>query len=381
MNTISLCAVCSFGLESILKREIIRLGFPVKKVENGKVYYSGDDIHAVALSNLYLRTADRVFLKIGEFDADSFDSLYEGILQIPFEEYVPADGRFDIYKINSVRSKLYSKSDCQAIVKKAVAQRLQKMHRVRLLPETGAAYPIAVHIANDHAEVFLNTSGAGLNRRGYRQAGNEAPLKETLAAAMVLLSNYRAEKTLADVMCGSGTILIEAAMIMKNIAPGIRRNFASEYWSPQYTESYVQCREAAHKAVKEVPLRILGSDIDYFSIKQAKENAHLAGVENDIAFQKLDLKDFSSKKKCGVIISNAPYGMRTGGSQVQTIYENLGRIYRNLNEWSAFILSGYDHFENAFGQKCVKNRKLYNGGIKTYLYSYYPQKENIHGHS
>ena len=174
MNTISLCAVCSFGLESILKREIIRLGFPVKKVENGKVYYSGDDIHAVALSNLYLRTADRVFLKIGEFDAGSFDSLYEGILQIPFEEYVPADGRFDIYKINSVRSKLYSKSDCQAIAKKAVAQRLQKMHRVRLLPETGAAYPIAVHIATTMQKYFSTlpapaSTGAAIDRRAMKR--------------------------------------------------------------------------------------------------------------------------------------------------------------------------------------------------------------------
>lgn len=369
-----LCAICTFGLESVLKRELMNLGFQIQKTENGKVYYSGDGVNAIALSNLYLRTADRVFLSLGEFAAEDFDALYEQTLLIPFEEYISADGRFDIYKINSVRSKLFSKSDCQAIVKKAAARRLQNKHGVNILPETGNPYPLAVHIANDRVEIFLNTSGPGLNRRGYRKMGNEAPLKETLAAAMVLLSNYRAEKTLADVMCGSGTILIEAAMIMKNIAPGINRSFVSENWSVAYQESYAECREAARKNVLTVPLRILGSDIDYFSIKQAKENARLAGVAGDIAFQKLDLKDFSSKKKCGVLISNAPYGMRTGGGEVQELYQTLGDIYRNLNEWSAFVLSAYEGFEKAFGQRSDKNRKLYNGGIKTYLYSYYPKR-------
>ncbi len=175
-------------------------------------------------------------------------------------------------------------------------------------------------------------------------------------------------------MCGSGTILIEAAMIMKNMAPGIGRDFISEGWSDAFAQSYAQCRQIARDNVQPTPLRILGSDIDYFSIKQAKENARLAGVEGDIAFQKLDLKDFSSKKKCGVLISNAPYGMRTGGGQIHELYENLGHIYRNLNEWSAFVLSGYEGFEKAFGQRSNKNRKLYNGGIKTYLYSYYPKR-------
>lgn len=368
----TLCASCTFGLESILRKEIFRLGFEVIKTSDGKVYFTADE-YGMAKSNIYLRTADRVFIKIGEFEASTFDMLYDNAAALEFEKYIPFDGKFDVYKINCTSSKLMSKSDCQAIIKKAAAQRLKKMHHVSELTENGQAYPIFVSIKNDIAEIFINTSGEGLHKRGYRARGNEAPLKETLAAAIVLLSDYRAEKTLADIMCGSGTLLIEATMIMKNMAPSANRTFISEHWSTSYSESFADCKADAKRNILDIPLRILGSDIDYFSIKQAKENALKAGVENDISFQKLDLKDFSSKKKCGVLISNAPYGMRTGGHSVVEIYKNLGQVYRNLNEWSAFILCGNENFEKAFGRRSDKNRKLYNGGIKTYLYSYYPK--------
>jgi putative N6-adenine-specific DNA methylase len=368
-----LCAVCTFGLESVLRREIINLGFEIVKTADGKVFYSADD-YGIAKSNLYLRTADRVMLQLGEFKAESFDMLYEHTAALQFEKIIPKDGKFDVYKISSVSSVLKSKSDCQSIVKKAAADRLKKMHSVSRLPENGADYSIYVSIKNDIAQIFINTSGEGLNKRGYRAIGNEAPLKETLAAAMVLLSNYRPEKTLADVMCGSGTILIEAAMIMKNMAPGIHRSFSCEKWNDTLKECFNDARAQAKSNILNIPTRILGSDIDYFSIKQAMQNAEKAGVSECIAFQKLDLKDFSSKKKCGVIISNAPYGMRTGGHDVLTTYKYLGDMYRKLNEWSAFILCGNENFEKYFGQKSAKNRKLYNGGIKTYLYSYYPEK-------
>lgn len=368
----NLCASCTFGLESVLKNEIKNLGFEIVNTSDGKVYFKTDN-YGVAKANLYLRTADRVLLLVGEFKADSFDMLFDGVSELEFEKLIPADGKFDIYKISSVKSSLVSKSDCQKIVKKAMAERLKKIHSVSSLPEIGSEFPVYVSIKNDIVQIFLNTSGEGLNKRGYRAKGNEAPLKETLAAAMVLLSNYCAEKTLADVMCGSGTILIEAAMIMKNIAPGICRSFICEKWNEDLYECFISAREKAKKNVIDIPLRILGSDIDYFSIKQAKENADKAGVGNCISFQKLDLKDFSSKKKCGVIITNAPYGMRTGGHDVVKTYKDLGAVYRNLNEWSAFILCGHESFEKAFGQQSSKNRKLYNGGIKTYLYSYYPK--------
>ncbi len=369
----TVCANCTFGLESVLKKEIIRLGYEINKTTDGKIYYETDE-YGIAKSNLYLRTAGRVFIKIGEFEAASFDMLFDNTASLEFERYIPSDGKFDIYKVNCSSSKLMSKSDCQAIIKKAVVQRLKKMHNVSHLTENGKLYPLFVSIKNDKAEIFINTSGDGLHKRGYRARGNEAPLKETLAAAMVLLSDYRPEKTLADVMCGSGTILIEAAMIMKNMAPSINRTFVSEQWSKLYKQSYTDCRADAKKNVSDIPLRILGSDIDYFSIRQAKENAAKAGVSDDIAFQKLDLKDFSSKKKCGVLISNAPYGMRTGGHSVLETYKNLGQVYKNLNEWSAFILCGNENFEKTFERRSDKNRKLYNGGIKTYLYSYYPKK-------
>ncbi|MEL7570622.1 MAG: class I SAM-dependent RNA methyltransferase, partial [Eubacteriaceae bacterium] len=261
----NLCATCTFGLESVLRNEIWHLGFKADNTSDGKVYFNAD-IYGIAKANLYLRTADRVLLLIGEFEAKNFDMLYDNTTALEFEKFIPSNGKFDIYKVSSVKSTLASKSDCQAVVKKAVAERLKKMHSASVLPESGAEFSIYVSIKNNIVQIFLNTSGHGLNKRGYRALGNEAPLKETLAAAMVLLSDYSAEKTLADVMCGSGTILIEAAMIMKNIAPGINRSFACEKWNDDFFESFANAREEAKKNVADIPLRILGSDIDYFSI-------------------------------------------------------------------------------------------------------------------
>ncbi len=365
-----ICAVCAFGLERLLKREIISLGYEIARSVDGRIYFYGD-MDAVARGNLWLRTADRLYLKITEFAADSFDTLYTGLNALKWEDYIPPDGRFWVAKVSSVRSALFSKSKCQSVAKKAIVDRLLTAYGISELREEGAAYSLFLSLNNDVAEVFLNTSGEGLHKRGYRAVGNEAPLKETLAAAMFLLSDYQDGKSVADVMCGSGTVLIEAAMAIKNIAPGLSRDFAFEQWSPQWRDAFDRAKEEAEQSIDEKEIRLLGSDIDYFSIRQAKENALKAGVGEAIAFQKMDLALFSSRKRCGVLLTNPPYGLRTGGAGVNRLYREFGELFTRLNDWSAFILCGNARFEQYFGRKADKNRKLYNGGIKSYLYSYY----------
>lgn len=384
MEHIQLIATTAFGLESVVKDEIKTLGYTVEAVENGRVHYTGD-LSAIVTSNLWLRCADRVLVKIGQFHAESFDALFEGTKALPWEDWIPPEGEFPAAKITSVKSKLFSKSDGQRIVKKATVERLKAAHRVKTLPETGAKYPIHIQILKDEVTLSIDTSGSGLNKRGYRAYGNEAPLKETIAAALVKLSRWRPERPFLDPLCGSGTILIEAAMIGKNIAPGSRRHFISENWLHIPQKIWDEARTAAKEGINDCEFKLMGSDIDPKALRQARTNTDLAGVMDHISFQRLPVQEISSRKHYGVIITNPPYGERLGNSkEVIGLYRDMGKVFRQLEDWSYFILTGLQDFETYFGKKATKNRKLYNSTIQTYLYQYFgplPPRKRIEEHA
>ncbi|WKY48427.1 class I SAM-dependent RNA methyltransferase [Eubacteriaceae bacterium ES3] len=371
INQINLIATVAFGLEAVVKREITQLGYEIKRVENGKVHFSGP-LEAIAQSNLWLRCADRVLLEVGSFKATSFEALFELTKALPWEEYIPVDGEFPAAKITSVKSALFSKSDGQRIVKKAVVERLKSVYHVDWFSENRGKYPIHIQILKDEVTLAIDTSGSGLNRRGYRQYGNEAPIKETIAAALVYLSNWKPHRYFLDPLCGSGTIVIEAALMGKNIAPGLKRSFVSEEWDFIPPETFQDAREEAKKKINDKAFRVLGSDIDSKALKQARINAELAGVSDYVAFQNLPVQSVQTKKKYGVIITNPPYGERIGDEkEIKKLYADMGRVFESLDDWSYFIITGYEKFEKAFGKVATKNRKLYNGDIKTYFYQYY----------
>lgn len=368
---INLIATVAFGIESVVKDEIKKLGYEVTEVENGKIHYSGP-LEAIPQSNLWLRCADRVLLEVGRFKAVTFDELFEKTKALPWENWIPVDGEFPAAKITSVKSTLYSKSDGQRIVKKAVVERLKSKYHVDWFEENNGKYPIHIQILKDEVTLSIDTSGSGLNKRGYRQYGNEAPLKETISAALVYLSHWRTDRYFLDPLCGSGTIVIEAAMIGKNMAPGLKRNFASETWKCMPEKMWEQARQEAQDAINDKEFLLLGSDVDPGALKQARTNAELAGVADYVAFQKLPVQSVVTKKKFGVIITNPPYGERIGEEkEVQRLYRDMGKVFRSLEDWSYFIISGYERFEKYFGEAATKNRKLYNGDIKTYFYQYY----------
>lgn len=371
MKRLELIATCTFGLEGILKDEVVKLGFEDIVTSNGRVEFSGGE-DAIAIANLWLRTADRVLVKIGKFNATTFDELFEKTKACSWEQWITKDGRFPVAKATSVKSKLFSKSDCQSIVKKAIVERLKQKYKINWFEESGENYPVFVNILKDEVTLSIDSSGVGLHKRGYRAKGNEAPLKETLAAAIVFLSHWKPERQLADPFCGSGTLLIEAALMGKNIAPGINRTFSSETWNGQMKRSYSSIREEAKDMIEKDEFRLLGSDIDRHSIQLAMENAKLAGVDDVIAFQKLDVSEFSSSKRVGTIITNPPYGERLSTKkEVEELYQTMGKTFEKLDDWSYFILTGHLNFERYFGRRATKNRKLYNGNILTYLYQYY----------
>lgn len=371
MKRLELIATCTFGLEGILKDEVVKLGFENIVTSNGRVEFSGGE-DAIAIANLWLRTADRVLVKIGKFNATTFDELFEKTKACSWEQWITKDGRFPVAKATSVKSKLFSKSDCQSIVKKAIVERLKQKYKINWFEESGENYPVFVNILKDEVTLSIDSSGVGLHKRGYRAKGNEAPLKETLAAAIVFLSHWKPERQLADPFCGSGTLLIEAALMGKNIAPGINRTFSSETWNGQMKRSYSSIREEAKDMIEKDEFRLLGSDIDRHSIQLAMENAKLAGVDDVIAFQKLDVSEFSSSKRVGTIITNPPYGERLSTKkEVEELYQTMGKTFEKLDDWSYFILTGHLNFERYFGRRATKNRKLYNGNILTYLYQYY----------
>ena len=375
MNEITLIATATFGLEKVVKNEVIALGFENIKVSEGKVEFAAT-LGDIPRANLWLRSADRVLLKIGEFEAVTFDELFERTKALPWEHLITEDGKFDVNG-KAVKSTLGSIRACQAIVKKAVVERLKEKYKKEWFEETGPEFTIQISMLKDVATLTIDTSGAGLHKRGYREAGGEAPLKETLAAALVQLSFWNADRILIDPMCGSGTILIEAAMIARNVAPGLNRSFASEKWPAIDEECWSEARLAARNAViPEHKLQIYGYDIDEKSIAACKINAANAGVGDDIHFERKDIKDLWIDKQYGIVISNPPYGVRMSEfKDINEIYIALHKAFRKKRGWSLYILTADEMFSNYFKRaRPDRVRKLYNGKIKVDYYQYYGEK-------
>ena len=375
MNNLTIVATCTFGLEKVLKREVTDLGYEIDKVEDGKVYFKGNK-KDVMNANLHLRTAGRVLIFITSFDAHSFDELFDNVENYPWEDIFEKNAGFNATKISSVKSKLFSKRDIQKIVKKSIVERLKRKYKLNKLSESGSYYELIVNIKKDKVSIFINTSGKGLHKRGYRENALKAPLKETLASGIILLSGYRGDRPFSDVMCGSGTIVIEAAMKAKNIAPGLNREFAFEKWKDYSSKDFELLKEEAREEIKPAEVRLLGNDIDYRAIKLANENAKKAGVEDAVAFQKMDMKEFRSRKKNGLMIVNPPYAERIGNeAEVIQLYKDFGKMYENLEDWKLFVLCAHPMFQKYFGEKADRNRKLFNGNMLCYLYQYYPKRK------
>ncbi|MGD0229147.1 MAG: class I SAM-dependent RNA methyltransferase [Syntrophorhabdales bacterium] len=369
MADYTLIATAAFGVEAVVADELKALGYGELVVENGRVSFPGD-AKDIARCNIGLRTADRLLLRMAEFEATDFGELFERTRDVPWEALIPADGRMHVIG-KSVRSRLFSVPDCQAIVKKAVVEAMKRRYHGAWFPETGPLYRIEVALVRDHATLTVDTSGAGLHKRGYRTASGDAPLKETLAAALVRLSRWEPQREFADPLAGSGTIAIEAALMGRNMAPGIRRSFVSEEWPFMPKTLWEEARSDARSRESRERLRIRASDADGRVLRIARRNAEAAGVADTISFQKLPLAEFRSSRKHGCIVSNPPYGERTGeAAQVQRLLRAMGDVYRSLDGWSLFALSPDAHFERLFGRKADRKRKLYNGNILCYLYQY-----------
>jgi len=365
----TLIATTTFGIEAVTAKELKELGYEDLKVENGRVTFEGDEMD-IAICNTWLRTAERLFIKMAEFKAMSFEELFQGTLAVDWGNLIPEDGKMHIVG-KSVKSQLHSVPDCQGIVKKAVVEAMKKKYDSEWFSEEGPVYKIEVSILRDIVTLSIDTSGVGLHKRGYREYAGEAPLKETLAAALVLISKWDSSRVLADPLCGSGTIAIEAALIGKNIAPGINRKFVSETWPNMDADLWEQVREGAKKTVNQNEVEILASDIDGSLLRTAIANAEKAGVKDFIKFQKIPMQTFASRQKYGVIITNPPYGERLGEKEeVKKLHVELGEMYSSLNEWSCYVITANTEFQKDFGKKADKNRKLYNGRLLCYYYQY-----------
>lgn len=377
MSNIELIATATFGLEAVVKRELMDLGYNDMTVENGKVTFTATE-KDIPRANLWLRVADRVLLKMGGFKAFTFDQLFEKTKALPWDEWITEDANF-VVEGKSIDSKLFSISDCQRIVEKAVVEKLKTKYNVSWFEKTGAKYTIEVALLKDVATLTIDTSGEGLHKRGYRDRQGDAPIKETLAAAMVLLSYWNKDRVLFDPFCGSGTIPIEAAMIGKNMAPGLDRKFASEEWPRVKKEYWAEARKEAFKAIDtKVKLNILGCDIDKRAIHRARDNAANFGLEDDIAFFNKDFREAELNNEYGVVISNPPYGERLGEKQeIKELYEDLGEKFKELDTWSVYIITSEENFENIYGKKASRKRKLYNGRIKVDYYQYYGPRPQI----
>jgi len=372
-------APCHFGLESVLKSEILDLGYEILLVEDGRVTFACDE-EGIARANVFLRTCERVYLLAGRFHAETFDELFEGVKAIAWKELIPADGRFWVKKARSVKSRLFSPSDIQSITKKAVVEKLKETYRMEWFPETGEDYPLWVFIHKDEVLVGLDTTGDSLHKRGYRAMASEAPISETLASALIKLTPWNKSRILVDPFCGSGTICIEAAMMAANIAPGANREFLSQEWEHLIPRKvwYRVMEEARDGEDLQIETDIQGYDIDGNVLKIARHNAELAGVSGLIHFQQRPVKELSHPKKYGFIITNPPYGERLENEDtLPELYREFGERFRMLSDWSAFLITSYEDAERYFGGKASRNRKIYNGMIKTYYYSYLgpkPQK-------
>lgn len=372
MKTFECIAPCHFGLEAVLKREIIELGYEITSVEDGRVTFIGD-AEAVCRANVFLRTAERILIKVGQFHAETFDELFEGTKALPWEEYLPQNAKFWVAKAASVKSKLFSPSDIQSIMKKAMVERMRKVYRVNWFPEDGDAFPIRVFLHKDEVTVSLDTTGESLHKRGYRKLTAKAPIAENLAAALIMLTPWNKTRILVDPFCGSGTIPIEAAMMAANMAPGMNRSFLAESWTHIISrKEWYACMDEAAELVdfSQMP-DIQGYDIDDEMVRIARENAKLAGVEQYIHFQRRGIEALSHPKKYGFIITNPPYGERLEDKNtIASIYRTLGERYRQLESWSLYMITSYEDAQQMIGRKADKNRKIYNGMLKTYYYQF-----------
>lgn len=372
MKEIELIATTTFGLEAIVKEEVRDLGCEITGVENGKVTFKGD-LKTIPRANLWLRSAERVLLKMGEFTAADFDELYEKTKALPWSDWLPVNARFPVQG-KSVRSELYSVSSCQSITKKAIVDNMRERYHRDWFDEDGPLYQVQVALLKDRVTLTIDTSGEGLHKRGYRELTTGAPLQETLAAAMIKLSRWDEDRILIDPFCGSGTIPIEAAMLGRNIAPGLKRNFASEDWPNIGKSLWEEGREEARDSIKAElePRLIMGTDKDDEVIGIARYHARKAGVEDIIHFQTKPFAEFSTSRKYGYIITNPPYGERLSDRlEVEELYREMGRKFQELDTWSYYILTSHPNFESIFGKRASKRRKLYNGGIECQYYQYY----------
>ncbi len=371
-KTFELIAPCHFGMEAVLKREITDLGYDIASVEDGRVTFIGDD-EAICRANVFLRTAERVLLKVGSFHAESFEELFQGTRAISWEDYIPQDGKFWVAKASSIKSKLFSPSDIQSIMKKAMVEQLKGAYGVEWFPETGSSYPLRVFLYKDEVTVGIDTTGDSLHKRGYRTLTSKAPITETLAAALIMLTPWNKDRILVDPFCGSGTFVIEAAMMAANMAPGMNRSFLAEDWKNLIPRKcwYETMDEANDLLESNVKVDIQGYDIDGEIVKAARANAESAGVDHMIHFQERPLTALSHPKKYGFIITNPPYGERIEEKKnLPELYRQIGDRYKALDAWSLYMITAYEEAEKYIGRKADKNRKIYNGMMKTYFYQF-----------
>lgn len=372
MKTFDLVVPCHFGLEAVTKREIYDLGYEITKVEDGRVTFAGD-AEAICRANIFLRGAERVLLLVGRFPATTFDELFEGIKALPWEDYIPKDGKFWVTKASSIKSKLFSPSDIQSIAKKAMVERMKQSYHLNWFPEDGAAYPVRIFLLKDEVMVTIDTSGESLHKRGYRLATSKAPLTETLAASLIMLTPWKKDRILVDPFCGSGTFPIEAAMMAAGIAPGMNRSFTAEQWTNLIPKQmwYDAVEEAQEMVDLHVEVDIQGYDIDGEVVKAARENAKRAGVDSLIHFQQREVAALHHPKKYGFIITNPPYGERLEDkADLPALYTQIGQAYAELDSWSLYMITSYEDAERYIGRKADKNRKIYNGMIRTYFYQF-----------
>lgn len=372
MERFELIAPCHFGLEAVMKREILDLGYEVSQMEDGRVTFIGD-AEAVCRANIFLRTTERILLKVGSFKAETFEELFQGTRAIPWEQYIPRDGKFWVAKASSIKSRLFSPSDIQSIMKKAMVERMKGAYGITWFPEDGASYPLRVFLYKDVVTVAMDTSGDSLHKRGYRTLTSKAPITETLAAALLMLTPWKPDRILVDPFCGSGTFPIEAAMMAANMAPGMNREFLAEEWKNLIPKKcWYEAMDEANDLVKDdISVDIQGYDIDGEIVRAARANAAAAGVDHLIHFQQRPVSQLSHPKKYGFLITNPPYGERIEDKKnLPELYKTIGERFAALDSWSAYIITAYEDTERYFGRKADKNRKIYNGMMKTYFYQF-----------
>lgn len=383
MEKYKLIAPCHFGLEAVLKREIQDLGYSITLVEDGRVTFEGDAA-AICRANVFLRTPERILLKVGGFHAESFEDLFQGTKAIPWEQYIPKDGRFWVAKATGIKSKLFSPRDIQSVMKKAMVDRLGSVYGLSHFPEDGADYPLRVTIMKDEVTVCMDTTGDSLHKRGYRLLTAKAPIAENLAAALIMLTPWKADRPLVDPFCGSGTIPIEAAMMAAHIAPGMNRDFLAESWENLIPKKawYEAVDEANDLIDDQVQTDIQGYDIDGEIIRAARENARNAGVDHLIHFQERPVSELRHPKKYGFVITNPPYGERLEEkAALPALYRQIGEAFRGLDSWSEYVITSYEEAERYIGRKADRNRKIYNGMIRTYYYQFMGPKPSFRSHT